>query len=154
MKVLFLRAVENVAQPGEIKEVANGFARNFLFPKQLAVAATPAMLKQHQAAIDQERKRLARESERLQALAHQLAEARVTIPARAGSEGRLYGSVTASDIAAALAAQHAVTIDRRDIILEEPLRRLGEYEVTVRLRRELTPKVKVVIVPEATEASA
>jgi large subunit ribosomal protein L9 len=154
MKVLFLRAVENVAQPGEIKEVANGFARNYLFPKQLAVAATPAMLKQHQAAIDQEKKRLARESERLQALAHQLAEASVTISARAGSEGRLYGSVTASDIAAALAAQHAVTIDRRDIILEEPLRRLGEYEVTVRLRRDLTPKVKVVIVPEAAEASA
>ncbi|GIW08532.1 MAG: 50S ribosomal protein L9 [Dehalococcoidia bacterium] len=155
MKVLFLKEVENVAQPGDVKDVANGFARNYLLPKGLAVAANSAMLKQHEAAIEQEKKRLAKESEQLRALAGRLGETVVTITARAGSEGRLYGSITAADIAEALKTQQGIEIDRRLVHLEEPIRRVGEHEVTIRLRRDLTPTLKVVIAsPETAAASA
>lgn len=155
MKVLFLKEVENVAQPGDVKDVANGFARNYLLPKGLAVAANSAMLKQHAAAIEQEKKRLAKESEQLRALATRLSEATVTITARAGVEGRLYGSVTAADIAEALKQQHAIEIDRRLVHLDEPIRRIGDHEVTIRLRRDLTPTLKVAIASaETAPASA
>ena len=154
MKVLFLKEVENVAQPGEVKEVATGFARNYLLPRGLAVAASSAMLKQHEAAIEQEKKRLAKESEQLRALARTLSETVVTITARAGSEGRLYGSITATDIADALKSQHGVEVDRRLVHLDEPIRRVGEHEVTVRLRRDLTPTLKVTVASTEPTASA
>ncbi|MCS6802205.1 MAG: 50S ribosomal protein L9 [Chloroflexota bacterium] len=154
MKVLFLKEVENVAQPGEVKDVADGFARNYLLPKGLAVAASSAMLKQHAAAIEQEKKRAAKESEELRALAARLSETTVTIPARAGVEGRLYGSITAADIAEALHRQHGVTVDRRLIELDEPIRRLGEHQVTIRLRRDLLPTLKVVIVSLETASTS
>jgi large subunit ribosomal protein L9 len=154
MKVLFLKEVENVAQPGDVKDVATGFARNYLLPKGFAVAATSAMLKQHEAAIEQEKKRLAKENEQVRALAGTLSETVVTITARAGSEGRLYGSITAADIADALKSQHGIEIDRRLVHLDEPIRRVGEHEVTIRLRRDLTPTVKVAVASLEPTASA
>ncbi|MFN8535571.1 MAG: 50S ribosomal protein L9 [Dehalococcoidia bacterium] len=154
MKVLFLKEVENVAQPGDVKDVANGFARNFLLPKGIAVAANSAMLKQHEVSIEQEKKRLSKENEQLRALAGTLGETTVTLTARAGSEGRLYGSITAADIADALKAQHNLEIDRRDVHLDEPIRRVGDHDVTIRLRRDLTPTVKVTIASPEPTASA
>lgn len=154
MKVLFLKEVENVAAPGEVKEVAAGFARNYLLPKQFAVVANSSTLKQHEAVIEQERKRVAHQAAEQRELASRLGETTVTITARAGSEGRLYGSVTAQEIAAALSEQHNVTIDRRLIQLDEPIRRVGEHEVTVRLRRDLTPALKIVIATENQQTQA
>jgi large subunit ribosomal protein L9 len=145
MKVLFLKEVENVAEPGDVKDVANGYARNYLLPKQIAVAATSSMLKQHERAIEAEKQRLSKEAENLRAVAGKLDGASVTIAARAGAEGRLYGSITAPDIAAALQEQLGIAVDRRDIHLDEPIRRVGDHDVVIRLRRDLTPTVKVAI---------
>ncbi|MCS7001691.1 MAG: 50S ribosomal protein L9 [Dehalococcoidia bacterium] len=154
VKVLFLKEVENVAQPGDVKDVRPGFARNYLLPKKLAVVASPGMLKQHEAAIEQERRRVAKVDTDLRALAARLAETAVVITARAGKEGRLYGAVTAGDIADALAAQHQLEVDRRLVHVDEPIRRVGDYTVTVRLRRDLTPTVKVTVAPVEEAALA
>lgn len=148
MKVLFVKEVENVAHPGEIKEVSNGFARNFLLPKQIAVAATAGTLKQHEAVIELEKKRIEKADAELRVMAGQLGGVSVTVKGKAGAEGRLYGSITAPEIAAAVREQSGFPVDRRNIHLEEPIRRVGEYQIEIRLRKDLAPKIKVVVEAE------
>jgi large subunit ribosomal protein L9 len=154
VKVLFVKEVENVAQPGEIKQVRNGFARNYLLPKGIAVAATEDMLRRHQASIDAERKRLASHEQNLRSLAGALADKSVSLVARAGRDGRLYGSVTAQDIAAALSGQHRIEIDRRAVYLKDPIRRIGDYSIEIRLRRDITQTISLTVQSESSEALA
>jgi large subunit ribosomal protein L9 len=142
MEVILLEQVEGLGQRGARVQVANGYARNFLLPKKLALPATSAGARMF---ADRERIRQQRgeqEHRQAEALARQLANASVTIPAQVGEEEKLFGSVTAADIADVLQGQ-GFTIDRRQVQLEEPLRVLGVYKVDVRLSADMVVPVKV-----------
>jgi large subunit ribosomal protein L9 len=149
MRVVFLDDVEGVARAGEIKNVADGYARNFLLPRKLAAAATTATVQQAEARA----RAIAREQEKAdeaaRSLAAQLAATSVTIHGRAGEQGRLFGSVTASDIAEALSARTSLAIDHRQVVLEAPIKEIGSFEVPVHLTRNVSVDVKVEVEPEA-----
>jgi large subunit ribosomal protein L9 len=145
MQVLLLQDVERLGEAGEVKKVADGYARNFLFPRGLAAVATSGAIKQ----AEQQRKAEARREDKAlteaQALAAALDGLTVTFQARAGETDRLYGSITNMHIAEALSEKVGQEVDRRKIELEEPLKDLGTHAVTIRLASEAEAKVTVVI---------
>jgi large subunit ribosomal protein L9 len=145
MKVVLRTDVEHVGEKGEIVEVADGYARNFLVPRGLALRATAGIQKQADAMRRSRDARDRRDREAAQAIADQLTPT-IRIVARAGEGGRLFGSVTSIDIADAVQAQLGVAVDRRDITLGEPLKELGVSEVPVRLHRNVTATLHVEVV--------
>jgi large subunit ribosomal protein L9 len=148
MEVILREDVEKVGARGAVVKVSDGYARNFLLPKRLAVAATESNRK----IVDQERdayvRREAKVQSDAQALAQLMGNIRLTFRHRVGENDQLFGSVTAKDIADALEAQK-FHIERRRVQLDEPIRTLGEHEVTLRLHRDVTVPIKVVVEPEA-----
>ncbi len=148
VRVILTQDVPNLGHAGDVKDVSPGYARNYLLPRKLAIEATPGNLKQW----EQRRQALQRQAAQARAsaaaLAEKLAQTTVRVPVRVGEMGRLFGSVTAQDIANALAEQAALEIDRHAIALEEPLRTLGTHEVSVRLGAGITSKLTVEVVPE------
>ena len=146
MKVIFLQEVLNVAQAGEIKEVADGYGRNFLIPKKLAVLFNPRATDQIKT-ID---KIKARVNAELTELAQQLEGKEVSLKARVGAKDKLYGSITSADIASELNDTAGLVIDKRKIELEEPIRQLGSYEVAIRLAKDIIPKIRVTVTEEET----
>ncbi len=147
MRVILRKDVENLGEAGTVQTVSDGYARNYLIPKGLAVVATPGELKvlaENQRVREQ---KIARQEQQLQALADRIAGTRIVFQARAGEGGRLYGSVTAGDIAEKLSSLVGTEIDRRKVALEEPIRSLGEHTVTVHLVGKLRPQVTVVVEP-------
>jgi large subunit ribosomal protein L9 len=145
MQVLLLKDVEGLGQVGEIKKVADGYARNYLMPRDFAVLATPGAVKQVKRHRQAEVSRQAKALSEAQALAEILDGEIVTFHARAGEGDRLYGSITNANIAEALEKKVDREVDRRKIDLEEPLKELGTHAVTVRLAPEAEAKVTVVI---------
>ncbi len=145
MKVVFLQDVPNVARAGEVKEVANGYGRNFLIPKKLATLATPSELKRTEA----QRQAAARHQVHLESEAEALTERLeglcLTLKARVGAEDRLFGSITTSDIAKEILELTGYDIDKRKIEIEEPIKKLGSYEVSIRLSKDVTRKVRVIV---------
>ena len=152
MDVILKEDVSKLGNRGDIVRVAEGYGRNFLLPRKLAVEAT----KVNKAVIDQMKAAAVRRGQRdksdAEALAAQLAPVVITFQRRSGEHDQLFGSVTSSDIAAAL-EQQGFTIDRRKIQLDEPIKTLGEFAVPIRLYREVSPKVKVVVEKEVVEAA-
>ena len=150
MKVILTQNVERLGQAGEVKEVATGYARNYLIPKGLALAATPGSLKQwnaQQKAQQVQEERLAAQAGEL---IRQLSEQVLTFEAKAGPTGRLYGSVTTGDIAEALEREFGISVDRRKI-LSDPLREVGEHTISVRLGPEAVAEVRAVVRAEGAE---
>jgi large subunit ribosomal protein L9 len=145
MDVLLLQDVDQLGVAGEIKRVADGYARNYLFPKGWAVLAKPGAIRQAELQRTAEDRRQARALSEAQALAQQLDGLTVTFQARAGESDRLYGSITNVNIAEALEEQVGQEVDRRKVDLEEPLKELGTHAVTVRLAPEAEAKVTVII---------
>lgn len=145
MKVVLRTDVEHVGEKGDIVEVADGYARNFLVPRGLALRATAGIQKQADAMRRSRDARDRRDREAAQAIADQLTPT-IRIEARAGEGGRLFGSVTSMDIAEAVQAQLGVAVDRRDITLAEPLKELGASDVVVRLHRDVTATLHVEVV--------
>ena len=147
MEVILREDVEKLGNRGEVVKVAPGYARNFLLPKKLAVAATESNKK----IVEQERQAHLRKETKLQGEAEDLSKlltgVSVTILQKAGENDQLFGSVTVKDVADALAAKN-FTIDRRKIQLEEPIRQLGEFKVPVRLHKDVTAEVTVVVAKE------
>jgi large subunit ribosomal protein L9 len=147
MEVILREDVEKLGNRGEVVKVAAGYARNFLLPKKLAVAATGSNKK----IVEQERqghlRKEAKAKSEFEDLAKLLNGVTVTISQKAGENNQLFGSVTSKDVADALAAKN-YTIDRRKVILEEPIKSLGEFKVPVRLHKEVTAEVTVVVVKE------
>jgi len=147
MEIILRQAVENLGKPGDVVKVKSGYARNYLLPHGLAYEATPGNLKR----IQQERDRLdAAENERrgtAQGLAEKLEQVSLTFSARVGDEGKLFGSVTASDIAAQLEAQ-GFHIEKRQIDLHDPIKALGVYRVPVRLHADVKPEVRVWVIKQ------
>jgi large subunit ribosomal protein L9 len=147
MEVILREDVEKLGTRGELVKVASGYARNFLLPKRLAVAATESNKK----IVEQERQAHLRREAKVAGEAGELAKLMeavvVTISQKAGENGQLFGSVTTKDIADALEAQ-GYTIERRKIVLEEPIKSLGEFKVPLRLHSQVTVEIAVNVVKE------
>jgi large subunit ribosomal protein L9 len=147
MEVILREDIDKLGNRGEVVKVASGYARNFLIPKRLAVAATDSNKK----IVEQERqahlRKEAKQAGEAQDLAKLLNGVTVTIAQKAGENDQLFGSVTSKDVADALAAKN-FTIDRRKIQLDEPIKQLGEYKIPVRLHREVTAEITVVVAKE------
>jgi large subunit ribosomal protein L9 len=145
MQIILRKDVENVGEAGTIQTVSGGFARNYLIPRGLAVAATPGELKVLAENQRVKEMKIARQERELQSLADRISGQRLTFEARAGEQGRLYGSVTAGDIAEKLTAAVGQEIDRRKVVLDEAIRTTGEHTVSVHLVGKLRPQVTVVV---------
>ena len=148
MKVIFLQDVVRVAKTGEVKEVADGYGRNFLLPRRLAVLATAGALKEMEALIKRAASRRAKTEAELAELANQLNGKEVVLKAKAGAKEKLYGTITTADIAAELEHSHSLIVDKRKIDLVEPIRQVGSYDVAIKLGKELVPQIKVTVVEE------
>ena len=145
MEVLLLEDIDGLGLAGEIKKVADGYARNYLIPRGMASLATPGAIRQAELQRQSAAQRMAKELSEAQALAQVLDGVTVTFQARAGESDRLYGSITNVNIAEALEEKVGQEVDRRKIDLEEPLKELGTHAVTIRLAAEAEAKVTVVI---------
>jgi large subunit ribosomal protein L9 len=148
MRVILQETIEKLGTAGQIVDVARGYARNYLLPRKLAIEATPANLKRLEKIREQLAKKAAVEKDAAQTLAELLARITLTIARKAGENDQLFGSVTAADIAEALAAQ-GYQVEKRKVQLEEPIKLIGEYEVPLRLHPEITASVKVNVIREA-----
>jgi large subunit ribosomal protein L9 len=150
MKVLLKNDVHNLGYAGEVINVADGYGRNFLIPKGLAVKATGGALREAEAWRERAAVRVAEIREEHEVLSGQINEARLIFYARAGDTGKLYGSVTTADIATKLNEELGTDVDRR-LISSAPLRQLGEHKVTIKLGRDFHPQVTVNVHPLETE---
>lgn len=148
MKVIFLEDIANVAQAGDIKNVSDGYARNHLLPRKLAVLATPGEMRRIETIKKAAAARAAKAEGEQRALAQQISGLTVTIVAKAGEGGRLYGSVTNADIAQKLTDLTRYQIDKRKVELAEPLKAVGTFEVPVKLLPHIEAKAKVVVEAE------
>lgn len=145
MRVVLRADVEHLGQKGDLVDVADGYARNFLVPQGLALRATAGIQKQAGAMRRNRDARDRRDREAAQAVADQLTPT-IQITARAGEGGRLFGSITSSDIAEAVKGQLGIEVDRRHIALDEPLKELGVAELAVRLHPEVVATLHVEVV--------
>ncbi|MFN8596037.1 MAG: 50S ribosomal protein L9 [Anaerolineae bacterium] len=148
MKVLLKHDVAKLGKAGTVKNVADGYARNFLIPQGIAVLATAGALKQSDALAKAEQHRQALLTQEASALAAELARVAVSFKVRAGEGGKLYGSVTAQNVVDEIKRTTGLEVDRHKVELREPIRALGAHKVTVRLSSELVPEVTVNVVRE------
>ncbi len=143
MKVLLLADVKGQGKKDQIVEVSDGYARNFLFPKKLAVVADAKVMSEAKSKEESKQFKLKEEKAAAKALADKLSALTVKISASCGGDGRLYGSITSKDIAEKLAEQHKIDIDKRKLVLQDNIKSLGTYEVDVKVYPEISAKLKV-----------
>ena len=148
MKVLLLEDLPGRGKAGEIKEVSNGYARNFLLPRGLALLATPAVIKQVESQLEQEKLEESIDRDKLVELAQQIEGKEIHFQARMGTGERLFGSITAADVAEKLSQAIGSVIDKKKIDIEQSLRKTGSHQVAVRLASDLNPQITVVIEEE------
>jgi large subunit ribosomal protein L9 len=146
MKVVFIRDVPKVASAGEVKEVADGYGRNFLIPRKLAVLVGP----EASSIVETQRRKEARSEQEYAELAGQLDGKEIILKARAGAKERLHGSITSADIAAELENSTGIAVDKRKIELDEPIHQLGSYEIAIRLAKDTVPRIKVTVAEQET----
>jgi len=148
MKVIFIKDLQGTGKKGEIKEVKPGYARNYLIPEGIAIEATPEnirqMERQEQILATRKNKELTRAKEIKKALQ----EGSITISAKAGQDEKLFGAITPEDIAEAILQQKNIEIDKHQILLEQPIKKLGIYKVSIRTGENITAEVKVWVVRE------
>ncbi|MEA2520953.1 MAG: large subunit ribosomal protein [Actinomycetota bacterium] len=144
MKIILQKPVEKLGVPGDIVDVADGYARNFLVPRGLAVRAEKGAVKHSETLRRAHTSRESAQKSEYEVIASKLiAAGPVAISARVGEEGKLFGSVTAAEIVEAIAATAEVTIDRKDVHLDEPIRSVGNHEVRIHLFQDVDPVVTV-----------
>jgi large subunit ribosomal protein L9 len=148
MKIILQKTVERLGDPGDVADVADGYARNFLIPRGLAVRAEKGAVRHAESLKRAHQARTTAQKGELETVAARLVETPLVVTARAGEEGRLFGSITAADIVEALSAQAGVSVDRRDIHLDEPIRSVGTHEVTVHLHAEVDPVITIDVRPQ------
>lgn len=153
MKVILTQDVEKLGVAGDVKDVAKGYARNYLIPRELATVATSGAVKEFERRRSAQARREERETERAAALAERIAGLVLTFEAKAGDKGRLYGSITSVEVAEALGREVGEQFDRRKHITIEPIRELGEHVVPVRLTADIIPEITVVVKPEGGEVA-
>ncbi len=154
MKVILLQDVPGLGQPGDVKEVAAGYARNYLLPRQLVTPATASEMTNLRDRLTTARRQVERQQSEYATLAQKLIGVTLTFAVRVGQGDRLYGSVTSQDIANALLEQEGLNVDKRAIQLRDPLRQLGEFEVAVRVAPKVEPKINVNIISNALAPTA
>jgi len=154
MKIILLQDVENLGKAGDLKEVANGYARNYLLPRQLAAGATPSLIANRQQRIAAEQRKVEKQADANRQQAERLGQITLTFKARVGSQGRLYGSITSQDIATGLREVEGITVDRRLIDLPNPIRSTGTFTVPVKIASRLEPKITVNVVDETGKVAA
>jgi large subunit ribosomal protein L9 len=142
-KVILLQDVPGLGKPGDVKMVADGYARNFLLPRQMVTMATPSALATLGERVAAEKRRQEKLNAELKGLAERLNAVTLTFTVRVGAQNRLYGSVTNQNIAEALRETEGIIIDRRAVVLNEPLRSLGTFKVPVRLGQGVEPQITV-----------
>jgi len=145
MKVVFLQDVPKVAKAGDVKEVSDGYSRNYLLPRKLAVVATPAELKNMELQRQANARREVRTEQEAEAFAKVLQDTTVVLKMRAGSKEKLYGSVTSADIAKEIKKLTKQEVDKRKIELPEPIRELGSHQVSIKLTKDVIAIVNVVV---------
>lgn len=148
MKVVLLKDVPGKGRAGEIKEVSKGYARHFLLPRGLALVATPTVIKQVESRLETEKLEESIDRDKLVELAQQIEGREIRFKARIGEGERLFGSITAADIAEELSRAIGSIIDKKKIDIEESLRQTGSYEVAVKLASDIKPQIAVVIEEE------
>jgi large subunit ribosomal protein L9 len=153
MKVIFLQDVAGIGKSGEIKEIADGYARNFLIPRKLAGLAKSDALNAMAVKVAAKARREAKTEAELTEMAKQLEGKEIFLQAKTGGKDRLYGSITAADIATELEKVTGFIVDKRKVEVGESIRQTGTHEVTVRLTKDLVPKVKVTVTEKGPENS-
>ncbi len=148
MKVILLQDVPKVGDAGSIQSVKDGFARNYLIPQGLAAEATAGRIKNAEQRMRSIQRKVEREEEAQKSLADKLDGMRIQMVARVGEQGRLFGSITNADIASQISLDSGEEIDRRKVLMDEPIRTVGEHQITVHLVGKLRPTVTVVVTPE------
>jgi large subunit ribosomal protein L9 len=153
MEIILLQDVDKVGKKGEVANVSEGYARNYLFPRKMAEMATPGRIAQVRKIMEQKAAHLRREAEQAEETRDLLAKTVLTIPAPVGSGDRLFGSITSQDIATAIFAARKIRVDKRNVDLEEPIKTVGTYMVKVEVHNSVEPaEVKVMVVPEEHKA--
>lgn len=146
MKVILLQDVKGLGKAGDLVNSKDGYARNFLFPKNLAVEANEENLKKWEERKKEEAKKIQQEIEAANELKEKLENLTVTLKVKTGSQGRLFGSITALDVANNLKEQYGIDIDKRKIELKENIKSLGNFEAEVKLYQDITAKLKINVV--------
>jgi large subunit ribosomal protein L9 len=151
MKIVLLEDVPGKGKAGEIKEVSKGYAKNFLLPRGLALVATPTVMKQVESRLEKEKLEESIDREKLIELAQQIEGREIRLKARLGAGERLFGSITAADVAEELSRAIGSVIDKKKIDIEKSFRQTGSYEVAIKLASDIKPKITVVIEEEDKE---
>lgn len=148
MKVIFLEEIKNLGKKFDIKEVSDGYARNFLFPNKLAIAATPANLKK----IEEIKKQIEKENEEimkhLQLIAKKISETKIEFSLKTDKEGNIFGSITKEMILRALREHNLVTKERVSILMDRPIKELGEHKIKVKLNKGIETEFFIVVQPQ------
>jgi large subunit ribosomal protein L9 len=152
MKIILLQDVEGLGKAGDLKEVANGYARNYLLPRRFAAGATPSLVANRTQRIAAEQRKQEKLVDANRLLAERLSQITLTFKARVGTQGRLYGSITSQDVASALRDAENIQIDRRTIDLSEPIRSTGTFNVPVKIASGVDSKLTINVVNEAAQA--
>jgi large subunit ribosomal protein L9 len=145
MKVVLTQDVAGLGKAGEVKKVADGYGRNYLIPRGLAVLARTGLVRQAEEQRRATGKKADREAADARALAERLAQVTLTFKAKAGEQDKLYGSITSGDIIEELAKQIGQELDRRKVLLERPIKQLGSHQVTIRLATDIAAELAVVV---------
>jgi len=145
LRVMLTKDVDNVGQAGEIKDVADGYGRNFLIPRKLAVVAGRGVEAEAKRIREASARREAKERDEAQELAEVIGNKTVVVRLRVGGEDRVFGAITNEDIAVALRQQQQVEVDRRKIDLKEPIKQLGEHQVALRLHRDVEAGINLIV---------
>ncbi len=153
MKIILQREIEKLGVPGDVVDVADGYARNFLVPRGLAVLASKGAVRHAESLRRAHHERVAKATTEAQALADRITASPLKVRAKAGEGGRLFGSVTAADLAEEIERQTGVQVDRRMVHLDEPIKSVGVHEVRVHLHPEVNAALSVEIEPESESES-
>ena len=148
MKVVLLQDVKDLGRKGELVNASDGYARNFLFPRKLAVEATAGRLKEIEDRKASEKNRKEMELHAAKELAEKLSKLEVLFRTKAGENGKLFGSITGKDVAEAIKAQHKIEVDKKKVVLHEAIKALGTYQVELKVYPEVSTKINVKVVEQ------
>ena len=151
MKVIFIEDVPNVARAGDIKDVADGYGRNFLIPKKFATVATSSSIEEAKKQMEKRARQRAETEAEMKQVAAEIGGKEVIVTAKTGGREKLYGSVTSEDIAAAIKKTFSIVVDKRKIEISDAIRQVGTYDVAIRLSSEIVPSIKVTVKEQETE---
>lgn len=148
MKVILLEDVKGLGKKGEIVKAKDGYARNFLFPKNLAIEANSVNLKKNEDENNAKKAQKQKELEEAKLLAEKISNTTLTIKAKSAEDGKLFGSITSKDICVALKSNENIDVDKRKILLDQPIRNIGSIEVKIKIQPEIYGELKIKIEPQ------